>query len=98
MARITEPELTLVTLQILNKRREGITTTELKQKLRDSFRPKVEDTKILKNRPDDAFSQIVRNIVSHRKQATSIVYKGLAEYFPGRPSGVLKITEAGITY
>lgn len=64
MARISEPNLILPALYIIN-RIPGITTSDLLQELREIFNPTGEDAEILQGRNDDKFSQIVRNLVSH---------------------------------
>ena len=64
MTRITEPDLILPALYIIN-RIPGITTSDLIQELREIFSPTGEDAVILQGRNDDKFSQIVRNLVSH---------------------------------
>src|SRR5688572_16362568 len=64
MTRITEPDLILPALYVI-QRQPGITTGELIQELRAIFKPTGEDAEILHGRNDDKFSQIVRNLVSH---------------------------------
>ena len=61
--------------------------------LEQRFNPEGEDAEILAGRSDTRFSQIVRNIVSHRDQAGNMINDGLAEY-DGKLRG-LRITEAG---
>ena len=64
MTRITEPDLILPALYVIQKQ-PGITTGELIRELRAIFNPTGEDAEILHGRNDDKFSQIVRNLVSH---------------------------------
>ena len=62
---ITESMLILPALYIID--RDGpITMTELKIRLTDFFNPTGEDAVILAGRKDTRFSQIVRNLRSHR--------------------------------
>lgn len=55
MSRITAKQVTQEALSILARWIEGLTTTELSQKLRDHFRPSGLDKKPLKKGADDAF-------------------------------------------
>ena len=43
------------------------------------FRPRGEDAEILDNRSDTRFSQIVRNMKSHKTASTNIVGRGLVD-------------------
>ena len=95
MPRIGELDMTIPALIIMNENSNGITTTNLIAELRSRLRPSGEDLDILDNRNDDKFSQKVRNMVSHKEGGNNIISKGLAEYIPGEPSGMLKITTAG---
>ena len=63
MARIFEKDLILPLLYIINK--EPIKTSKLIDVLREVMKPCGDDLIINKNRNDDKFSQIVRNLVSH---------------------------------
>lgn len=64
--RITEKELILPALYIINRDRK-VTTSELIRELTYLFDPQGEDAEILANRSDTKFSQKVRNLVSHRE-------------------------------
>ena len=68
-------------------------TSDLIKALEDHFAPEGDDAEILAGRSDTRFSQIVRNIVSHRDAAGNMINDGLAEY-DGKRRG-LRITEAG---
>lgn len=63
-SRISERDLILPSLFIIEKN-PGISTTKLKEKLVDFFKPTGEDAEILANRSDTKFTQIVRNLVAH---------------------------------
>jgi len=66
MARITEQELILPTLYLLNiEADKTLSTTNLINKLRDLLKPDSEDLEIINGRNDDKFSQKVRNLKSH---------------------------------
>lgn len=65
MPRITEPDLILPALYVIYNQPD-VTTGELIVELRSIFNPAGEDAEILQGRNDDKFSQIVRNLVSHR--------------------------------
>jgi hypothetical protein len=92
--RITESELTVPTLRILEEsRRPWTTTSELIHKLTGLFQPTGQDAAILAGRSDTYFSQKVRNMVSHKDQPSSFIRQGLAEY--RRDEGGLRITDLG---
>ena len=66
MARITEKELILPSLYLLNMEENKIlSTTALINKLRILLKPDEEDLAIISGRSDDKFSQKVRNLKSH---------------------------------
>jgi len=66
MARITEKELILPSLYLLNiEENKTLSTTDLINKLRILLKPDEEDLAIISGRSDDKFSQKVRNLKSH---------------------------------
>ena len=65
MARITETELILPSLFLMDAWRKGITTSELIKELTEIFKPTGEDAEILAGRNDSKFSQKVRNLKAH---------------------------------
>lgn len=89
--RITEIELILPSLYLMNLQNGRITTSELIEKLRAIMKPTGEDLTILSGRNDDKFSQKVRNLIAHRtfKRFNYAEYKGSAR------SGYVEITELG---
>ncbi|WP_217363037.1 helix-turn-helix transcriptional regulator [Roseicella sp. DB1501] len=92
--RIREQDVYLPALQILNAADGGfLRTSDLIKALENHFAPEGADAEILTGRSDTRFSQIVRNIVSHREVPGNILCDGLAEY-DGKRRG-LRITEAG---
>ena len=92
--RVSEEDLTLPALRIMAARPNGsISTTDLIEELIVAMKPSGEDADILEGRQDTRFSQIVRNIVSHKKSPGNMIAEGLVEHV-GRRVG-LKITEAG---
>ena len=65
---VTEEQLMKPALKIIQDYgNNGITTSELINKLRETIKPQGIDTELLKGRADDKFSQKVRNLKSHRK-------------------------------
>lgn len=65
---IHESQLIDPSIQLIKKYgNKGISTSELIKELRSILKPSGEDTKKLKGRSDDKFSQKVRNLKSHRK-------------------------------
>lgn len=98
MPRISENDLIIPTLNLLNTATNNtLTTTELIQKLTVVMKPSKEDLVILKNRSDSKFSQIVRNLKSH----DTFNELGHAQYTPPSSkgqSGSFTITEKGKQY
>lgn len=70
--------------------------TELIERLIGEFDPSGEDAAPLDGRNDTKFTQIVRNLVSHREGTNSMFTKGYAIYHKERES--IKITTAGKTF
>lgn len=93
-ARIHEPDLVVPTLQFLAERPDGFaTTTQIIKHLEERFDPDGEDAETLDGRSDSRFSQIVRNMVSHRTSGNSFIRNGYADYSKERHG--LQITEKG---
>lgn len=96
--RIREKHLIIPALQAAASRPEGfISTSDLIQELRELFNPTGDDAKMLEGRADDRFSQIVRNLISHRESSTSFIKKGYAEYVhaPSVADRGIRITDKG---
>ncbi len=90
--RISERELVLPTLRLINESKRGwMATGDLILRLTKLFDPAGQDAQILAERNDSHFSQKVRNMISHRHQPSSFINRGLAHYVQ---SG-LKITALG---
>ena len=88
MDRIKERELVIPTLEILSESPNGeATTTDIIAELKNRFNPTGEDAEILEGRNDTKFTQIVRNLKSHK----TLVKEGLAEEIHEG----FRITEAG---
>lgn len=90
MARISELQLILPSLFLMNLSSDGLHTSDLIPKLRDLLKPEDEDLEILSGRNDDKFSQKVRNLKAH----STFERFGYAKY----QDGVVKITDSGIKY
>jgi transcriptional regulator with XRE-family HTH domain len=92
--RISERDVFGPALDFLDESADGfMTTSDLIAALEQRFMPEGEDAVILKDRSDTRFTQIVRNIVSHRKSRTNLIGGGYAIYDKAR-SG-LRITDKG---
>lgn len=90
--RIRERDLAIPALRAAAARPNGhISTTDLIDVLEEEFEPAGDDAKILDGRHDSRFTQIVRNLVSHREASTSIFKRGYAEYVD---EGI-RITDSG---
>lgn len=88
--RISETDLVLPALYIISK--EGsMTTSQLISRLAELLKPIGKDAEILKNRHDTHFSQLVRNLVSHR----TLEKLEYASYERKSRSGIHTITENG---
>lgn len=90
--RISESDLLLPTLRHLAAQPDGyLSTSDLISALTSDFQPKGEDAENLDGRQDTKFSQIVRNMKSHKDSPENIVAQGFA-----KPLGRgFVITEAG---
>lgn len=67
-AIVSESDLVLPALRALADNTEtGLTTSELQPILREALNPKGPDLVLLEGRPDDRFSQKVRNLRSHAR-------------------------------
>ena len=92
--RIHESDLYIPILRLLASSQNGfMTTSDLIAELEEIFQPEGEDAEILSGRRDTRFSQIVRNIVSHRNTPGNPIAKGFANYDESRNG--LGITEKG---
>ncbi len=92
--RIRERDLAIPALKAAAKKPDGcISTADLISELENFFKPAGRNASTLSGRQDSYFSQIVRNLISHRKSPNSIFAKGYAEYFDDRKG--IKITERG---
>jgi len=95
--RISEADLLIPTLRILAAQPNGsMQTSRLIVELEQALNPQGEDAEILDGRQDTRFSQIVRNMVSHKETEGNIIAEGFAVH-TGRREG-LQITDAGRAY
>jgi hypothetical protein len=93
--RIRETDLLIPTLRLAAARpNRHIPTAELIVELTEMFEPEGDDAELLEGRNDTRFSQIVRNLVSHRESKTSMFNRGYAEY----SNDGVRITEAGLAF
>lgn len=86
--RISESELILPSLCLMDSNGGRITTSELIAQLRELMQPKGEDLEILSGRNDDKFSQKVRNLTSHKTLEPYAQYK----------DDYIEVTNAGKEY
>jgi hypothetical protein len=92
--RISEADLLIPTLRKLASRPNGrMSTTQLISELEILMEPTGEDAEILEGRHDTHFSQIVRNMISHKTTVGNIIAEGFAIHLGPRRG--LEITEAG---
>lgn len=92
--RISEADLLMPTLRLLAARPNGaLTTSDLIVELEAVMQPQGEDAEILEGRQDTRFSQIVRNMVSHKTSPGNIIAEGFADHLGARIG--LRITTAG---
>lgn len=92
--RLHEADLYVPTLRYLDSAPGGFAqTSDLIEHLETIFNISGEDAEILDGRSDTKFSQIVRNMISHRTSSTNFIKKGYAEYDSDRKG--LQITVTG---
>jgi hypothetical protein len=92
--RISEADLLIPTLRKLDSQPNGrMSTSRLILDLESVMNPTGEDAEILEGRHDTHFSQIVRNMVSHKTTSGNIIAEGFARHLGPRRG--LEITEAG---
>lgn len=90
--RVSEIELVLPSLYLMELNGGVITTAELNVRLRDIMKPDGKDLEIIANRNDDYFSQKVRNLKSH----DTFQRLGYADYVTAaKGKGHYKITVDG---
>jgi hypothetical protein len=95
--RIKEKELAVPAMKIMaSQPGRSIRTSHLIKKLEDALNPDGEDAKILEGRNDTKLSQKVRNLVSHRDTATSIIKKGYVTYDAENEN--LTLTDLGVIF
>lgn len=93
-SRIKERDTYIPVLKFLDDAPEGfMKTADLIKALDAWFAPEGEDAEILAGRSDTKFSQIVRNIVSHRDSPSNLIGAGWAEYDKVRRR--MRITKEG---
>jgi hypothetical protein len=93
--RITEKDLYIPALRLAANRPNGfISTSDLIAELEKMFEPEGEDAAILEGRHDTKFSQIVRNLKSHKTSSTNFINRGYAEDV----NDGIKITDLGRRY
>lgn len=90
MTPISESELILPTLMLLERSTEGLNTSQLIERLVATLHPTGDDMRILSGRNDTRFSQKVRNLTSH----DTLTQRGLATRGTGR-NQPFRITEEG---
>jgi hypothetical protein len=92
--RISEADLLIPTLRKLASQPNGrMSTSRLITELEILMEPTGEDAEILEGRHDTHFSQIVRNMISHKTAAGNIIAEGFVVHLGPRRG--LEITEAG---
>ncbi len=92
--RISEQDTYIPILRILDDAPGGfMKTAELIKNLEMMMEPRGGDAEILAGRSDTRFSQIVRNVVSHRTTSTNLIGRGSAEY--DKVKRGLRITTTG---
>lgn len=80
---ITENELTDPIIELLARAPgDALTTTELREMLKDNLPLSEADLRPLRGRPDTRIDQIIRNVKSHKKSEGNPFYEGLIEEQP----------------
>ncbi len=92
--RIREADTYIPILRLLDDAPDGfMKTADLIKALGMNMDPRGEDAEILAGRSDTKFSQIVRNVISHRATSTNLIGMGYVEY--DKVKRGLKITTSG---
>ena len=92
--RIKERDTYVPILTLLDDSPDGfMKTADLIKALEMMFELKGEDAAILAHRSDTRFSQIVRNVVSHKASPTNLIGMGCADYDKAKRG--LRITTKG---
>lgn len=92
--RIKEKDTYIPILRLLDDSPDGfMKTADLIKALEMVMEPRGENAEILAGRSDTKFSQIVRNVVSHRTAPTNLIGMGLVEYDKAKRG--LRITTNG---
>lgn len=92
--RIREEDVYVPILRLLNDSPEGfMKTSDLIRALEKMMNPHGEDAEILSGRSDTKFSQIVRNVISHRSTPSNLIGRGFVDYDKVRRG--LRITTSG---
>ena len=94
MPPISENDLVLPALMLLDGSPDGLTTSNLIAELKDLLHPSGDDLAILSGRSDTKFSQKVRNLKSHN----TLVKRGFATLEEGGRNRPYRITVAGRSY
>lgn len=77
LGRVGEADISRFVLDIIdNEPNRQISTTKLIAELRNRVPLSPEDEEMLDGRKDDRFSQIVRNIKSHKKTPGNLIHDG----------------------
>ncbi|HXL64747.1 MAG TPA: hypothetical protein VN938_06795 [Xanthobacteraceae bacterium] len=91
---ISEADLLIPTLKILASKPNGkMDTSNLIMELEAHFKPTGHDAEIVEGRTDSYFSQIVRNMISHKNNPGNIIGEGFAIHTGTRQG--LEITQSG---
>jgi len=92
--RIHETDLLVPVLRLLDDSpTDSLTMTDLISMLEERFHPEGADAQMLENRNDTRFSQIVRNIVSHKTTGPNPIARGFVEHLSDQSA--LRITPEG---
>lgn len=93
--RVRESDLTIPVLLALRAAPNGqMTTSDLIEHLRTTLPLSDGDLEILDGRNDERFTQIIRNMKSHKESSTNIIYLG---YIQEIPRG-FRITQKGVSF
>jgi transcriptional regulator with XRE-family HTH domain len=96
-SRIKESDTYLPVLELLDNAPDGfLKTADLIMGLEAYFKISGEDAEILEGRSDTKFSQIVRNIVSHKTTPSNLIGAGWATHEKAKRG--LRITKEGCEY
>jgi hypothetical protein len=94
-SKLGEYDITDAAMYILLEAGTQLSTSDMKEEIKDLLEPTGVNNTPLVNRNDAVIDQIIRNVVSHRHESSNnIIYRGYVDY----DDGYWSITDKGKKY